>query len=56
MHEVTDATYRAIIGLDWADTKHDVGIQPADGETREFQRFVYRPKMRRHLQPGRARS
>ena len=38
MHEVTDEKFCAIVGIDWADTKHDICIQPAGSEIREFQR------------------
>ena len=29
-------TYSAYIGIDWADSKHDVCVQPAEGGQREF--------------------
>lgn len=29
-------TYSAYIGIDWADSKHDVCLQPAEGGSREF--------------------
>jgi transposase len=41
----TDFTeFTAIIGIDWADTKHDICIQPTDGSAREFQRIAHDPK------------
>ena len=44
MHEVTDEKFCAIVGIDWADTKHDICIQPAGSEIREFQRIVHSPQ------------
>jgi len=29
-------SFTAFVGIDWADRKHDVCVQPADSETREF--------------------
>jgi transposase len=36
MNPFTDSPYTAYIGIDWADTKHDVCLQPAGCEQREF--------------------
>ena len=36
MNPFTDSPYTAYIGLDWADTKHDVCLQGAGCEHREF--------------------
>ncbi len=36
--------FSAFIGIDWADTKHDICIQPAGGGTREFDRIAHQPK------------
>ncbi len=36
--------FTAIIGIDWADTKHDICIQPANSAEREFQRIAHNPK------------
>ena len=36
--------FTAFIGLDWADTKHDICIQPADSLTREFDRIAHQPE------------
>ena len=36
MDELTTASFTAFIGIDWADSKHDVCIQAADGNEREF--------------------
>ena len=32
----THQSFTAFVGIDWADKKHDVCVQPADSETREF--------------------
>lgn len=31
-----DAEFAAFVGIDWADTKHDICLQVANGEEREF--------------------
>ena len=31
-----DAEFAAFVGIDWADTKHDICLQVADREQREF--------------------
>ena len=36
MNTVTQRVFTAIIGIDWADTKHDICIQPANEDVREF--------------------
>jgi len=36
MNTITDRQFKAYIGLDWADTKHDVCIQVAGEDEREF--------------------
>lgn len=36
MNHLTGGQYTAFIGLDWADAKHDVCLQAADSEQREF--------------------
>jgi transposase len=36
MNPFTDSPYTAYIGIDWADTKHDVCLQAAGCEQREF--------------------
>ena len=38
-----DTEFTAVIGLDWADTKHDICIQPANSTEREFQRIEHNP-------------
>jgi hypothetical protein len=44
MTHFIDPEFTAFIGIDWADTKHDVCIEPSGGGEREFQRFAHRPK------------
>ena len=34
--------YTAFIGIDWADTKHDICLQAAGSEQREFDRLLHR--------------
>jgi transposase len=36
MNTVTERVFTAFIGIDWADTKHDICIQPANSDVREF--------------------
>jgi transposase len=36
--------FTAFVGIDWADTKHDICIQPAGVKEREFQRIAHRPQ------------
>jgi hypothetical protein len=36
MNHLTDGQYTAYIGIDWADTKHDVCLQAQGYEQREF--------------------
>src|SRR6266446_5774336 len=35
MKSLTDGKFTAFIGIDWADAKHDICLQPADKEQRE---------------------
>ena len=35
--------FTAYIGIDWADTKHDICIQPGCGGKREFDQLTHRP-------------
>jgi transposase len=39
MKSRSDAEFTAFIGLDWADAKHDICVQAAGCEKREFDRF-----------------
>ncbi len=34
--------YTAIIGIDWADTKHDICVQATDSDAREFSRISHK--------------
>ncbi len=36
MNMLNTTSFTAFIGIDWADTKHDICIQSADGDNREF--------------------
>ena len=44
MSHFSHTEFTTIIGLDWADKKHDICIQPAGNEEREFQRIAHDPK------------
>lgn len=39
----SDGEFAAFIGIDWADTKHDICLQAADGVHREFAVLPHRP-------------
>ena len=41
MSERTNGSFKAFIGIDWADKKHDVCVQPADSTEREFYRIPH---------------
>ena len=38
----SNAEYTAFVGLDWADAKHDICVQAAGCEERQFDRFAHR--------------
>ncbi len=42
MHHLTGGQYAAFIGIDWADAKHDICLQAAGSEQREFNRISHR--------------
>ena len=42
MKPVPDGEFSAFIGIDWADSKHDICLQAADSAHREFDRFAHR--------------
>jgi len=44
MKTLASFEFTAYIGIDWSDTKHDICIQPAGGEAREFARIVHQPE------------
>lgn len=41
MNSLMDGQFTAFIGIDWADAKHDVCVQAADSEQREFDGFPH---------------
>ena len=42
MKPIVPQQFTAYVGLDWADLKHDVCLQPAGSEQREFDSFVHK--------------
>ncbi len=34
--------FTAVIGIDWADTKHDICVQASDSDTRVFSRISHK--------------
>jgi hypothetical protein len=42
MKSPCDGEFTSFIGIDWADTKHDICLQPANGGPREFDRFEHK--------------
>lgn len=44
MNSFASFEFTAFIGVDWADTKHDICIQPAGSDEREFDRIPHHPK------------
>ena len=36
MNTVNESFFKAFIGIDWADTKHDMCVQAANVDAREF--------------------
>jgi transposase len=45
MDKFDEDSFSAYVGIDWADTKHDVCIQSAVGEGREFAVIAHNPEM-----------
>ena len=45
MNTLSNDNFTAFIGLDWADTKHDICIHPADGQQREFDCIIHQPEL-----------
>ena len=43
MKSLTDCEFAAFIGIDWADSKHDICLQVANAEKREFAVLPHRP-------------
>ena len=44
MERVAQEEFAALVGLDWADAKHDICLQPAGTERREFLVLEHRPE------------
>src|SRR5262249_1278700 len=44
MKPVSQEEFAACVGLDWADAKHDVRVQAAGTERREFGSFAHSPE------------
>ena len=44
MKQQVSEVFAAFVGLDWADAKHDVCLQAAGTEHREFLRLEHRPE------------
>ncbi len=44
MERVAQEEFAALVGLDWADAKHDVCLQATGTARREFLRFAHRPE------------
>jgi transposase len=48
MKMLANVKFTAHIGIDWADTKHDICIQPANSDEREFARIAHQPEEIEH--------
>ena len=44
MNTLSNYEFTAFIGIDWADTKHDICILPADSDQREFDCIAHQPE------------
>jgi transposase len=44
MKTLANFEFTACIGIDWSDTKHDICIQPAGCDEREFERIAHQPE------------
>jgi transposase len=44
MNTATEMEYAALVGIDWADRKHDVCLQAAGSSKREFSVLAHRPE------------
>jgi hypothetical protein len=42
MMKLNNIEFTAFVGLDWADAKHDICVQAAGCEVREFDRFPHK--------------
>jgi transposase len=45
MKSPTNESFTAFVGIDWADKKHDVCVQPAGSEMREFSVIPHKVEM-----------
>ena len=54
MNTFSSFEFTAFIGIDLADTKHDICIQPAGSGEREFDRIVHQPRTYRAMGAGSA--
>jgi len=41
MNSLIQQEFTAFIGIDWADTKHDICLQPAHSQQREFDQLPH---------------
>ena len=44
MNEQEPVVYSVYVGIDWADSKHDVCICPSDSDAREFDVILHHPE------------
>ena len=44
MSSLSTAKYTTFVGLDWADAKHDICLQAAGSDQREFDCFAHCPE------------
>lgn len=44
MKQLADTAFRAYVGIDWADAKHDIYVESRDGEVKEFDCISSRPE------------
>ena len=44
MNQLADTAYTVYVGIDWADAKHDIYMESADGEVMEFDCISSRPE------------
>lgn len=44
MNQLAETAFTAFVGIDWADAKHDIYLESADGEVKEFDCISSRPE------------
>jgi len=44
MNQLAEIPFTVYVGIDWADAKHDICVQAAGSEEREFDRIVHKPE------------